>query len=97
MLRTLLFAAIGAVLALLGLIGLVLPVVPGLLLLVAAALCFSAVSPRLHGAVHARVRRHPRLRLLHWRWQAGRHLPPGRRLALAFWLGLAVLLPPRRA
>jgi uncharacterized protein len=96
MLRKLMLTMVGLALTVLGVIGLVLPVVPGLLLLAAAAICFSMVSPRFHGAVNARMRRHPRLRLAQLRWRAGRGLGPARRMALAFWLTLGSLLPSGR-
>jgi uncharacterized membrane protein YbaN (DUF454 family) len=98
MLRNVMLTVAGACLAVLGLIGLVLPVVPGLLLLAGAALCLSAVSPRLRDSL-ARIGRHPRLRRLRqlqWRWRAGRHLPPTRRIALGFWLALSAMLPADR-
>lgn len=83
----------GAALAVLGLIGLLLPVMPGLVLLAAAALCFSAVSPRLRRRIEARLHRHPRYRLALRRWRAGRGLTPWPRLQLAFWLAVRSVLP----
>jgi len=92
MLRNVMLTVAAVCLAVLGLVGLVLPLMPGLLFLAGAALCLSAVSPRLRTALTG-VRRHPRLRRLEWRWRAGRHLPLGRRVALGFWLALSALLP----
>jgi uncharacterized protein len=96
MVRKLILTATGLALTVLGLIGLVLPVVPGILLLGGAAVCFSMVSPRFHGAIETRMRRHPRLRLAQLRWRAGRGLSRARRTALAFWLAVGSLLPTGR-
>lgn len=96
MIRKVALLALGMVLTAAGLIGLVLPVIPGLLLLAAAAGCFSLASARFHSALDGRLRCHPRLRLLRQRWHSGRDLRPLRRTALAFWLALASLLPERR-
>lgn len=82
MIRTALLSGLGTILLLLGLIGLVVPLLPGVLLLLAAGCCFAAVSPRLQ----TRLERHPAWRGMSRRWQASRGLPVLRRAQLAFWL-----------
>lgn len=97
MLRKLVLFSAGAALTLLGLIGLVLPVLPGLLLLAAAAGCFSLASPRFRAALEQRLHGHPRYRRALSSWRSTRHLPLRSRLSLAFWLMLRSLTPePRR-
>ena len=82
MLKRALLIAAGFGLLGLGLIGLLIPVLPGVLFLVLAVLCFSATSPRLQ----ARMERHPAWRGWRLRWRQSRGLPVLRRLQLAFWL-----------
>ena len=96
MLRKGLLMLAGASLALLGLIGLVVPVLPGLLLLLAAAGCFSMASPRLKASLEGRLDRHPRYRSARRRWRLARALAPWQRVQLAFWLTLGSLLPSER-
>jgi uncharacterized membrane protein YbaN (DUF454 family) len=96
MLRKLLIVIAGSALAVSGLIGLILPIIPGVLLLAAAAFCFSMVSPTVHQMLHTTLGRHPRWRLAQQRWRAGRSLSPARRAALAFWLTAGSLLPASR-
>lgn len=82
MLRNTALYGLGTVLVLLGLVGLVLPLLPGVPLLIAAGLCFAAVSPR----VAARLNRHPAWSGLHSRWHSSRGMPALQRLRLGFWL-----------
>ena len=82
MIRTILLSGLGLVLVVLGLIGLLVPVLPGLLFLGAAVVCFSATSPRLQ----SRLDRHPAWRGFRRRWREGRGLPALRRLQLGFWI-----------
>ena len=97
MLRKLFLLLAGVVLMLLGLVGLVLPLMPGVLLLVGAAVCFSLVSPRFRGNMESRLSSHPRYRRALRRWRRSQGLAPWPRLQLAFWLTLRSLLPePRR-
>jgi uncharacterized membrane protein YbaN (DUF454 family) len=96
MLRKLLLWMAGLALTVLGMIGLVLPVLPGLLLLVAAAGCFSLASPRFRHTLEQRLHRHPRCRRALRRWQSTRGLPAWSRMQLAFWLTVGSLLPEQR-
>lgn len=73
---------LGSAFIALGLVGLLVPVMPGVLFLAVAAVCFSATSSRFQG----RIERHPAFRGLRNRWRAGRHLPLFHRARLAFWL-----------
>ena len=73
---------LGSVLVALGLIGLLVPILPGVLFLVLAAVCFSATSPRFQD----RLERHPAWRGWRLRWRESRGLPLLRRVQLAFWL-----------
>ena len=82
MLQRAFYLTLGSCLTVLGLIGLVLPVIPGVLFLVLAVLCFSAASPRLQ----RRLERHPTYRGWQTRWHASSGLPFYRRWQLAFWL-----------
>ena len=93
MIRKLLLLVAGLALAVLGLIGLVLPVLPGVLFLVAAAFCLSLASQRLRHRIDGQLERHPRVQRARRRWEAGRSLPVRQRLRLGFWLGLSTLLP----
>jgi hypothetical protein len=95
MLRKLLLTMAGLALAVLGVIGLVLPLMPGVILLVGAAACWSLASRRFRMRLEQRLHRHPRGRLALRRWRAGSGLPAWRRLKLAFWLTLGSLLPER--
>jgi len=67
---------------LLGLIGLLIPILPGFLFLIVAAVCVSALSPRFE----RRLARHPAWRGWRLRWRETRGLPLHRRVQLAFWL-----------
>ena len=82
MIRTILLYCLGTILLLLGLVGLLMPLLPGVVFLVAAAFCFAAQSPRLQ----ARFERHPAWRGFQRRWQASRGMPALRRARLAAWL-----------
>lgn len=79
--RAVLFS-LGSVLVVLGLIGLLVPILPGVLFLALAAICFSATSPRFQ----SRLERHPAWRGWRLRWRESRGLPFLRRIQLAFWL-----------
>lgn len=82
--RSMLMAA-GIVALALGLVGLAMPLLPGVLFLAVAMVCFSAASNRLRRRLHAS----PRIRPYLVRWEASRGLGVARRLRLAFWLALA--------
>ncbi len=66
----------------LGLIGLVVPILPGFLFLILAAVCVSALSPRFG----RRLDRHPAWRSWRLRWRESSGMPLHRRLQLMFWL-----------
>lgn len=72
----------GSALVVLGLIGLVIPILPGILFLALAAICFSALSP----GFERQLERHPAWRGWRLRWRESHGLPFFRRLQLAFWL-----------
>jgi len=95
MLKSILLSAAAFALFVLGLIGLLIPVLPGVLLLIAAALCASAVSPAVRDHLH----RHPTMRRVHRRWHASEGLHLLDRAKLAFWLSvdaMADVVPGRR-
>lgn len=96
MVRKLLLLGAGLGLLVLGLIGLLVPVLPGVLLLAAAAGCFSLASRRFRVRLEHRLQRHPRYRLALRQWRAARGLSFGQRLRLGFWLTLGSLLPAGR-
>lgn len=97
MLRKLLLLTAGFALTLLGLVGLIMPVMPGLVLLAAAAGCFSLASPRFRAGLERRIGHSPRYRRALRRWRSARGLPWWHRMQLVFWLTLRGLLPePRR-
>jgi uncharacterized membrane protein YbaN (DUF454 family) len=96
MIRKLLLVTLGVFLAIAGVAGLVLPIIPGVLLLAAAAGCLSLASSRFHRALNARLRHNRRYQAAARRWRAGDGLPVWRRLQLAFWLSVQSLLPSTR-
>ena len=79
--RILLFALTFVFLAL-GLVGLLIPILPGVLFLVAAAVCISAASPRVRRQLDA----NPQVRRWRRHWEAGEGLSLLKRSQLAFWL-----------
>ena len=83
MLKSILLSVATFALLVLGLIGLVIPVIPGVLLLIGAAFCASAASPRVREYLH----RNPTMRRAHRRWRASEGLGIIDRLKLALWLG----------
>jgi uncharacterized protein len=96
MLRKVVLITLGAALTVLGLVGLLLPVLPGVLLLIAAAACFSVASRRFRIRLEQRLEKHPRHRQTLRRWQSSRDLPTWQRAQLACWLTLGSLLPESR-
>ena len=96
MLRKTALLILGTLLAMLGVLGLLLPVLPGVVLLLGAAACFSVVSHRFRSGLEQRLERNPRYRRALRRWQAGSSLGPWQRTQLAFWLTLGSLLPRRQ-
>jgi uncharacterized membrane protein YbaN (DUF454 family) len=91
MLKRLLLITTGIVLVLLGLVGLVVPVLPGVLFLALAAVCFSAGSPRIRSHLDG----HPGWQRFHTSWQRGRSLSLLERTRLAFWLSASTALGAR--
>lgn len=82
MIKRAIFISLGCAFVLLGLVGLLVPIMPGLLFLALAALCFSATS----STFGSRLERHPAFRGFRNRWREGRGLPLLHRARLAFWL-----------
>lgn len=82
MIKRVLLLTLAAVFTVLGLIGLLVPVLPGVLFLILAALCVSATSER----AHQRMLRHRGYSRWRRRWDASAGLPVLQRCKLAFWL-----------
>lgn len=93
LLRRLALIFSGCALTVLGAIGLIVPIMPGVLFLAGAVVCFSMVSAGFRDSVGIHLFRHPRYRLARRRWNAGAGLPLLERLKLAFWTSLAALTP----
>jgi uncharacterized membrane protein YbaN (DUF454 family) len=91
LLQQLLIGAAGVALTVLGILGLLVPVMPGLMFLAGAVLCFSLVSPAFKARVGVHLFRQPGYRLARRRWNAGLGLPPVQRLRLAVWTGVVAL------
>ena len=91
LLQHLLIGAAGILLTLLGVVGLLVPVMPGLVFLAGAVLCFSLVSPAFKARVGVHLFKQPGYRLARRRWNAGLGLPLTERASRAAWAGLAVL------
>lgn len=81
MIKQLLLYVLAATLLALGLLGLLVPVLPGVVFLLLAALCVSFASPR----AHQHLSRHAAYRKLRHRWDAGAGLGTFDRARLAFW------------
>lgn len=85
--RTLItIAAIGALF--IGLLGLIIPIIPGILFLLVAAILFASVSRRIRARLHASPRAQPYL----LRWEATQGLPVltrTRAAALLLYAGVA--------
>ena len=92
MLKRLLLICLGTFFLVTGIIGLFIPVLPGILLLIAAAACFSSVSPPFN-----RWLRQNR-RVQHWqsRWQSSTELPLLKRIQLVFWLSAESIVDPSK-
>jgi uncharacterized membrane protein YbaN (DUF454 family) len=92
-LKTIIALAAGIFLTILGAIGLLVPILPGFLFLLPAAVCFASVSPTLRN----RMGQHPRIgRFLH-RMDSSRSLDTPGRIKLAFWAGLEAVNPRQRS
>ena len=73
----------------LGIIGLVIPVLPGVIFLLLAAVCIASLSHR----AKRQFERHPRLHRFFQRLDAGRGLDLTSRTKLAFWASLEAANP----
>jgi uncharacterized membrane protein YbaN (DUF454 family) len=84
MIKITLLYLLACVFLVLGLIGLVIPVLPGVLFLLGAAICVSCASPRAHRTFSRSAT------YRHWRrrWDAGAGLSAVDRARLAFWLSM---------
>lgn len=91
MLKRLLLITTGIVLVLAGLVGLVVPVLPGVLFLALAAVCFSAGSPRIRSHLDG----HPGWQRFQTSWRRGRSLSLLERARLAFWLSASTAFGAR--
>ena len=90
MLRTAGWITLGVASLALGVIGLVVPIIPGILFLLIAALCLSAPFPRVHG----RLKRHPAVADFRRRWRSGASLPWADRVRLGAWSLAETLMSP---
>ena len=88
MLKRFLLYVLAAGFLVLGLIGLVIPVIPGILFLLLAAVCVSSASPRI--AEKFQRNRHWRRYQRHWKHSEGMTL--FQRSRLAFWLTARALV-----
>ncbi|MEQ9451569.1 MAG: DUF454 family protein [Pseudomonadales bacterium] len=77
--------------AAIGLFGLIVPVIPGVLFLLVAMLCFATALPRLR----TRLSRSPRFARLFRRMDHSAQLPAVARLKLTFWALLEAVTPTR--
>ena len=90
--KTMSLTLVGIIALALGLIGLVVPIIPGVLFLLVAALCFGVLSR----PVRSRLERNGRMKRLFGRLDAGRHLGVPTRMKLAFWAVLEAANPGSR-
>jgi len=84
MIKRVLLLTAACLFAVLGVIGLLIPVLPGVLFLLLAAICVSLASDRVHQKMnHSPVYRR-------WRrgWDASEGLSAFNRMKLAFWLSM---------
>lgn len=91
MLKKIILAIVGVGLLGLGIVGLALPFLPGIIFLLLAALCFAALSRKVHDFLS----RHPRIARFFHRVEQGHALDLLTRLKLIFWAGLEALGSPR--
>ncbi len=82
----------GVLTASIGVLGLLIPVIPGVLFLLIAALCFATLSPGLR----QKMQRNPRLKRLLLRLDAGHGLQLTTRCKLMFWAILEAANPRTR-
>ncbi len=92
MLKRALLISLGTLFLFFGIIGLFIPVLPGIVLLIAAAACFSSVSPTFNRW----VKQNRRVRYWQSRWQNSAELPFYKRVQLAFWLGIDSIVDPSK-
>jgi len=91
LLQQLLIGAAGIVLTALGILGLLVPLMPGLVFLFGAVLCFSIVSPTFKARVGVHLFRQPGYRLARRRWNNAFDLPRPQRLRLVARTALGAL------
>ena len=91
--RKLLTALAGCALLAFAFVGFLVPILPGLVFLIPALLCFVAISP----ALGRWLDRNPVWRTGHAKWRRGAGLPLGRRIKLMFWLGADASLRAARS
>lgn len=89
--KTILLIITGLAALALGVIGLIIPMIPGILFLLLAGLCFAYLSPSLR----ARMRQNPRMRRLFDRVDQGHHLPLIPRARLIFYAIIESAMPKR--
>ncbi len=92
MLKRLLLGFLGIFFLFFGIVGLFIPVLPGIVLLIAAAACLSSVSP----PIDRWLRRNRRVRQWQSRWQNSAELPLSKRLQLVFWLSAESIVHPSK-
>ncbi len=90
--KTLSLAIFGTAALALGLVGLIIPIIPGVLFLFVAALCYGL----LFRPVRGHLERNGRMKRLFGRLDAGSHLNLLARVKLAFWAVLEAANPGNR-
>ncbi|MCZ6643340.1 MAG: DUF454 family protein [Gammaproteobacteria bacterium] len=92
MLKRVLLVCLGTFFLIFGIIGLFVPILPGILLLIAAAACFSSVSP----PINRWMRQNRRVRQWQNRWRSSAGLPLYKRMQLALWLSAESIVHPAK-
>lgn len=90
--KHLLLITIGSIAVVIGVIGLVIPLIPGFLFLIVAALCFATLFPALRN----RLQRNPRMHRLFQRLDKTQHLSVANRVKLTFWAIIESVAPDKR-
>ncbi|NOX50603.1 MAG: DUF454 family protein [Gammaproteobacteria bacterium] len=85
--KTLFLALLGCLLLALGIVGVIVPILPGLLFLLLALVCFGTLFPTLRN----NLSRHPRFKRYFQRLDAGAHYDALTRCKLAFWAALEAI------
>ncbi len=92
MLKRVLIVGLGVIFSIFGIVGLFIPILPGIVLLIAAAACFSSVSPPFNRW----MRQNPRVRRWQNRWQSSAGLPLYKRVELALWMSAETIVHPSK-